>query len=873
MGFLDRIAGRFDDLVAGDGDSQSRSPSREHVELGRARAADGELENAVAAFGRAVDADTTNVDAWLGLAEALALLQRFEPARDAFRRALTLPVPSERRTAAQAALGRLYARAGQTGKAIRELRKAVVGLPDDVDTVTALGRVLIGDGISAAAADRLEGSEWLARAARLPGGEPRLLLEAAAARGTVPHTTPGGAAGPDAEAAERLLREAASRAPEDAVIRAALARHLAATNQLAAARREANAATTAAPGEPAAWAALREVHAAAGDYAGALEAARQEAARGNSPPFAVWLSVALGAEDRAALEEALGHGQPHDPGLDETQRLLDGSLNDSGVMRLASLAPTPAARRFVVAAVAPPPAPADNLYALLGWAQQVAARHAALLPQAVFMARAQEAFDRPLLVAVMGEFNAGKSSFVNALAGAPVAPVGVTPTTATINILRYGAGGGRVVYHDGHARELDGPAVRRFLEALHEEDAGAIRQVEIFAPVEALRRVEIVDTPGLNSLRAAHEKVARDFLLEADAIVWVFSVGQAAKATEREALTLAHTAGKRVLGVLNKVDRATSDEVTEVVRHVENELGPLVERVVPLAARAALAGRLGQDDDAVAASGMPMVEAALESHFFARARELKRSTALLTLRRFLTDARVAIDAAGGVPQGIPDAEGAATDPSSARATLFRVEQDLRSVLAGERVALRARLDAAFRSAAVEVLEFVQPRGWLFGEHRAEPEDESFLRDLLDDGTVEATAKTRVALVAAATAADTLPDGGGSELVACIDDAIERFRAYARGIIEGAAAVFFRVDLPHIRLDSSAIHHALGRWSPDPEEALFRPIERAIAGFVARAAADLNARELTREIASLMAHEHVFGPLAALETALASLADC
>ncbi len=37
----------------------------------------------------------------------------------------------------------------------------------------------------------------------------------------------------------------------------------------------------------------------------------------------------------------------------------------------------------------------------------------------------------------MGEFNAGKSSFVNVLAGEAVAPTGVTPTTATVNVLRY----------------------------------------------------------------------------------------------------------------------------------------------------------------------------------------------------------------------------------------------------------------------------------------------------------------------------------------------------------------------------------------------------------------------------------------------------
>ena len=200
-----------------------------------------------------------------------------------------------------------------------------------------------------------------------------------------------------------------------------------------------------------------------------------------------------------------------------------------------------------------------------------------------------------------------------------------------------------------------------------------------------------------------------------------------------------------------------------------------------------------------------------------------------------------------------------------------MEQGLRSALAGERVALRARLDAAFRSAAFEVRDFVRPRAWLFGEHTADPEDERFLRELLDDGVVAATATTRAALLAAATpAAGATPGTRTTELLAAIEDAVERFRAYARGIIEGAAAVFFRVDLPHIRLDLAAIHGALGRWSPDPEESLFRPLERAVDAFVARCRADSDERERSREIAAAIRQEHLLAPLDALAEALAAL---
>ena len=48
--------------------------------------------------------------------------------------------------------------------------------------------------------------------------------------------------------------------------------------------------------------------------------------------------------------------------------------------------------------------------------------------------------ERPLRVAVVGEFNAGKSTFLNALLGEDVAPTGVLPTTATLHVGVYAFG-------------------------------------------------------------------------------------------------------------------------------------------------------------------------------------------------------------------------------------------------------------------------------------------------------------------------------------------------------------------------------------------------------------------------------------------------
>ena len=92
--------------------------------------------------------------------------------------------------------------------------------------------------------------------------------------------------------------------------------------------------------------------------------------------------------------------------------------------------------------------------------------------------RSIEQLDELFLLVIVGEFNAGKSAFINALAGSRIVEEGVTPTTAQINVLQYG-------------EKLDREA----------RDAGLH---VITAPVPLLRDLHIVDTPGTNAIIREH---------------------------------------------------------------------------------------------------------------------------------------------------------------------------------------------------------------------------------------------------------------------------------------------------------------------------------------------------------------------------------
>jgi GTP-binding protein EngB required for normal cell division len=449
----------------------------------------------------------------------------------------------------------------------------------------------------------------------------------------------------------------------------------------------------------------------------------------------------------------------------------------------------------------------------------------------------------------MGEFNAGKSSFVNALCGAEIARVGVTPTTASINVLRFGPRGGRVHFHDGRVEEHSDSEITTFVAALDDAAASTVRMVEIFHPLPVLQKIEVVDTPGTNSLRPEHERVVRAFLVEADAIVWVFSLTQAGKASERGVLDRAHAAGKRVLGVLNKADQACAGDVAALLAHVKTTLGDRVESLLPLSARDALVAHLAGDHARLEKSGLPAVQAALHERFFQHTHALKQATASAALARFADEAAQLVRAAR-------PAEDWAAHLGRCRTELDASETRLKAALASERLNLAANLDDGFRRAAAETLAMSQPRAWPLGDAPRGAADEEFLLDLLDEVVTSATEVSKTALLAAAVGTPELP----------LAAAVDQFSAYARGMLAGGVAEHFVQQVltkTRTRADVEAAAAILTRRMPDAEAELFAPLAARMRAVFAEARADRTLQAARQAMVHALIDARLAGPLAAL----------
>jgi small GTP-binding protein len=421
---------------------------------------------------------------------------------------------------------------------------------------------------------------------------------------------------------------------------------------------------------------------------GARDAARRalsDAVRA-ADPAAVrpLLDAAVDDQDSDALALAL-RAFPRDetdPLVQEARSIALGTLDDVAAVRQPRLLPWAIA---IVARVArawvPEQGTAD--WSALLQRLDLHARALADLESVAALADLSAERSRPVRLAIVGEFNAGKSTFINALIGADVAPTGVLPTTATLHHLRWAPDRyARVSFAVGHEppeRIVTFDDLRATLKTL---DATSIRRVELLMPLPFLLRVEILDTPGFNAPDARHTLVARSAFEEADAALWLLDATQALKQSERAILEEARRAKIPVLMLVNKADRLTAEGVAQVMTSVVAALDEtsLLSLAPPLAfsARKALAGKLG-DAKALEQSGWGPVQALLDERIVARSDELKERSLRRRALRIVT--RLASQAAAGAARQRTEEQATAAQAQAVGQAAARVERDAETIAA------------------------------------------------------------------------------------------------------------------------------------------------------------------------------------------------
>jgi len=184
--------------------------------------------------------------------------------------------------------------------------------------------------------------------------------------------------------------------------------------------------------------------------------------------------------------------------------------------------------------------------------------------------RARNQLDELFLLVVVGEFNAGKTAFLNAMLGDRLLTEGVLPTTSQIQVLRYG---------EQASQEI-----------------GADEMLTVHLPVEWLREINLVDTPGTNAVIQRHQEITEHFVPRSDLVLFVTSADRPFSESERAFLERIRQWGKKILIVINKIDlvetAAERAQIIEFVRDNAQQLLGIQPQIFAVSARQALQAKL-----------------------------------------------------------------------------------------------------------------------------------------------------------------------------------------------------------------------------------------------------------------------------------------
>ncbi len=211
-------------------------------------------------------------------------------------------------------------------------------------------------------------------------------------------------------------------------------------------------------------------------------------------------------------------------------------------------------------------------------------------------------------VVVVGQFKRGKSTLLNAVLGEPVLPMGVTPVTAIVTVVRPGPARRAVVrFLDGRSETIPVEELAGYVsERRNPENRLGVERVEVELTLRDGRVLPVLaDTPGSGSVFRHNTEVLRRWLGRIDAGLFVVSADPPVGEEDLALLGEVQEMAGEVLVVLNKVDRLAPEELQESIAYTRMAVDPVTGRrseVIPCSARRALEGGLeGTGVDRVAA--------------------------------------------------------------------------------------------------------------------------------------------------------------------------------------------------------------------------------------------------------------------------------
>lgn len=320
-------------------------------------------------------------------------------------------------------------------------------------------------------------------------------------------------------------------------------------------------------------------------------------------------------------------------------------------------------------------------------------------------------------ILVVGQFNRGKTTLINAIMGAELLPVGILPLTSVVTVLSYGERPSiTVFFQDGSSVEASPEQLSGYVtERENPHNEKGVREVSVYFPSPWLKDgVRIVDTPGIGSVFSHNTDVAYRYLPNADAVLFLLSADQPVSRAECDFLRDVREHAAKIFFLLNKSDYLKEDELRDAETFARATLAEALGSepfIVAVSARLALEGKLAGSQELLKKSRLSHFFAVLEKFLVEEKGQVLVDSVAGNLRRLISRATLELE----------------MERKSLHAPLAELEEKLRSFELKKREVETAREEYAVLLAA-EAKKLLQ---------RLENELEKFKEGLQGNVRVEA----------------------------------------------------------------------------------------------------------------------------------------
>lgn len=181
-----------------------------------------------------------------------------------------------------------------------------------------------------------------------------------------------------------------------------------------------------------------------------------------------------------------------------------------------------------------------------------------------------------LILPLIGEFSAGKTSLINALTDSKVLEIASRPTTATLYQIFFGSTENKAV-----ALSAEGEEVELQLDALKNDELKKYPTVTLFdTSTKVPKDIIFVDTPGLSSPDPRHREVLTSILPRVDAILLTVDANQAVTRSLVEFVKSMRLAEKPIYLILNKIDTKSPSELQDLKRGIARDVDLPIDSLV-----------------------------------------------------------------------------------------------------------------------------------------------------------------------------------------------------------------------------------------------------------------------------------------------------